>query len=181
MTIPEYLHYWGKAGGARGDEPAWHPLPYHCVDVASVADALLLANPRKLNRLANLLGPPPDNARRLIVSLVALHDIGKVLLDFQAKSPEAWEQATRHVLGEYRTPHPSRHDADGYALGQELDLQHYLQPALNAWHASDFDDLWSAVTGHHGQPANVGGRSIAGLLGGPTRRAAEAFVVGAID
>lgn len=29
-------HYWGKAKPAYPGEPKWHPLVYHCLDVAAV-------------------------------------------------------------------------------------------------------------------------------------------------
>lgn len=31
------LHYWGKADPAYAGEQKWHPLAYHCLDVAAVA------------------------------------------------------------------------------------------------------------------------------------------------
>ena len=58
-----YLQFWGKAGGVRIGEPAWHPNAYHCLDVAASAEALLIASLRKLDMLARLLGTSPDNAR----------------------------------------------------------------------------------------------------------------------
>lgn len=83
-----YLQFWGKAGGGRTGEPAWHPNAYHSLDVAASAEALLLASPRKLELVARLLGTSPVNARRLIVCLIALHDIGKFASNFQKKVPE---------------------------------------------------------------------------------------------
>ena len=61
--IIDYLQFWGKAGGVRIGEPAWHPNAYHCLDVAASAEALLIASLRKLDMLARLLGTSPDNAR----------------------------------------------------------------------------------------------------------------------
>jgi Cas3, HD domain len=63
-----YLRFWGKAGGDQPSEPGWHPVAYHCLDVAAVADLLLFASPRKLARLTGLLGTSADNARRFLVS-----------------------------------------------------------------------------------------------------------------
>ncbi len=31
-----YYKYWGKAKPEAGDGPAYHLLPYHCLDVAAV-------------------------------------------------------------------------------------------------------------------------------------------------
>lgn len=32
--------YWGKAKPDSSGGPAWHPLAYHCLDVAAVADVI---------------------------------------------------------------------------------------------------------------------------------------------
>ncbi|MEQ1714037.1 MAG: HD domain-containing protein, partial [Hyphomicrobium sp.] len=59
--------FWGKAGGAGpGDEPDSHPLAYHSLDVATVADALLSSHPRRLLGIAQLLSASQDAARQLI-------------------------------------------------------------------------------------------------------------------
>jgi len=37
MSKPEgYFRYWGKADPKYQGEPKWHPLVYHCLDVAAV-------------------------------------------------------------------------------------------------------------------------------------------------
>lgn len=33
-----FYRYWGKADPNYSSEPKWHPLVYHCLDVAAVAD-----------------------------------------------------------------------------------------------------------------------------------------------
>ena len=83
--VSTYLEFWGKAGGERPGEPESHPLAYHCLDVAAVADVLLRANPRRLAALSRWLGTTPDRARTFLVTLIALHDIGKFAAPFQAK------------------------------------------------------------------------------------------------
>ena len=163
-----YLNFWGKAGGVIGEEPSWHPVAYHSLDVAAVADALLAANPRKLVVIARLLDTSPENARRLIVCLIALHDVGKFSKHFQAKSPEAWLLSVESILGPCHQPPlgSGRHDADGYDMRDPLALRKLMQPATVEWHNSDFNSLWAAITGHHGQPRNDDSRTtslIAGL------------------
>jgi CRISPR-associated endonuclease/helicase Cas3 len=36
VTLPTYFRYWGKADPKYEAEPKWHPLVYHCLDVAAV-------------------------------------------------------------------------------------------------------------------------------------------------
>lgn len=168
--LPAYLQFWGKAGGQQDGEPGWHPLVYHCLDVAAVADVLLRANPRRLAVMAGLLGVSPDGARTFIVALVALHDIGKFAAPFQAKCAEFYPKCLPHWHGATNV----RHDETGSALRDLLRLQETF--AL-AWSPSDFDDLWHAVTGHHGKPRIVADPP-ANPAGMPpaARDAAQAFV-----
>lgn len=169
------LQFWGKAGGDRPGEPAWHPLPYHSLDVAAAADALLSHNPRKLNVIATLLGTDPQNARRFVVCLVALHDVGKFSVHFQAKCQEAWEQSVRPFLGEWQNPPPSNHSKDGYTMRELLSLRQLMQPATEEWCPTDFNGLWAAISGHHGKPTNDDGLSVTSGVTRPCADAALAF------
>ena len=36
-SLPRYFKYWGKADPKYEGEPVWHPLVYHCLDVAAVS------------------------------------------------------------------------------------------------------------------------------------------------
>ena len=177
MQRNPYLSFWGKAGGVIDDQPLWHPVAYHSLDVAVVADALLAANPRKLGVMARLLGTSTDNARRFLVCLVALHDVGKFSQHFQAKSQEAWLVSVEQSLGPWKIPPTSRHDADGYDLRDPLALRNLFLPSTEEWINGDFNTIWAAITGHHGQPRNDNGRKtslIAGMT--PTcQSAATAF------
>jgi len=154
MPTPDYREFWGKARRAREAEPLWHPVAYHSLDVAAVAEALLVACPRRLEHLALLLGTPPENAKRFTVCLVALHDVGKFSKHFQAKSAEVWPLSAGKLLGPHAIPPPSRHDRDGNALRDHLDLSTLMKPATSGWCATDFATLWNGICGHHGQPAN---------------------------
>lgn len=78
------LRFWGKTN----DRGGWHPLPYHCLDVAAVVDALLRAD-RRLAALVDRLSPlPPDVTRKLLLFFAAVHDVGKFAATFQHKVPE---------------------------------------------------------------------------------------------
>lgn len=168
-----YLSFWGKAGGARDGQPGWHPLPYHCLDVAAVADALLTSNPRKLRAIARLMEATPDQARNILVALISLHDIGKFAETFQAKCESAWP---RDALGDYRRPRGTgRHDALASEIRDILGLRSVFGPAFRYWSASDFDHLWHAVSGHHGSPQYEDPSKICGELPARCEQAAAAF------
>jgi CRISPR-associated endonuclease/helicase Cas3 len=170
---PPFAYFWGKASPVpRQGEPSSHSIVYHSLDVAAVADVLLRRNPRKLLTIARLLDTSPDNARRLLVSLVALHDIGKFSAAFQAKSETAWPA---EVLGPYRAFSTTRHDELGAALRELLGLKALFTPVLGSWSPGDFRDLWYAVAGHHGQPrSDEVGRGAHGMTA-VCREAARAF------
>ncbi|MEQ1651926.1 MAG: CRISPR-associated endonuclease Cas3'', partial [Hyphomicrobium sp.] len=117
---------------------------------------------------------------RVLVLLIALHDVGKFSRHFQAKSEIGWQAA---VLGERKDPPAGvRHDAIGYAmLGNEdaevAQLNGLRDVLAPDWLNSEFAALWAAVTGHHGQPALQPHSTNwhFGLRGG-AREAADGFV-----
>lgn len=150
--MSSYLDFWGKARGSLPGEPATHPAAYHGLDVAAAADALLTANPRILMRFSTLLGTPPENARRCLVALVALHDIGKFSDAFQSMVPEAWPEK---VLGSPPISPASRHHTVvGLDLRERLDLPRLLAPALDArnWGHVALAAIWAGIACHHGKP-----------------------------
>ncbi len=75
--------YWGKALSDDETGPAYHLLPYHCLDVAAVGWILL--NPQKslCLRMAAQLGVEPGWLRDFFVFCLALHDMGKFSRAFQ--------------------------------------------------------------------------------------------------
>lgn len=148
-----YLHFWGKARPAAADGPRWHPVAYHLLDVAAMAEAVLAARPLAEGRLAELFGLTCDETRRLVVALAALHDIGKFAPAFQAKARAYWPA---HVLGEYRDEYAvlRAHTEDGIVLWDER-----LATRLGArlWENADeaLSLLAPAVFGHHGRPVSA--------------------------
>ena len=174
---PDYISaYWGKAQAATSDGQQWHPLAYHCLDVAAVADALLSRSPRKLFRLAEFCRTSPDVLRRALVVMIALHDIGKFSLHFQAKSEAGWQTSAHGPR-----PDPKagiRHDAIGYAMLDTVELDDKLGPYFSD---GIDDELWTAVAGHHGAPATEPHSHWRhGLQKGPDK-AAKAFVADVVE
>ncbi|MFP4258594.1 MAG: CRISPR-associated helicase Cas3' [Desulfovermiculus sp.] len=154
----KYLVYWGKTGNLP-DSPdpgfVYHPLPYHCLDAAAVAqvildrDYLLSERLKELSQIQDLIS--------LVCFFIALHDIGKFSIRFQNLAPEIlkWLQDRESSLPYSSNLHhtrlgfllwqdilaPAFHDARIFELPlSPRKLRRYLNP----WFA--------AVTGHHGRP-----------------------------
>lgn len=151
-----FLQYWGKADEKYLGEPKWHPLAYHCLDVAAVAVAWWNANPTiQRTFLASFNYPDSQQLRAWVVFFVALHDLGKFDVRFQLKAPNALAAAWRPL--EPRDHGLSKKDIakfdHGWA-GMAWANQEYQQ-----WGKCNDADrtIWeqwqpwlAAVTGHHG-------------------------------
>ena len=53
------FRYWGKADPSHPGEPKWHPLVYHCLDVAAVGVEYLARAPALRRLLVDILGGKP--------------------------------------------------------------------------------------------------------------------------
>lgn len=166
MSVPPFLTYWGKAQADIGTPyPATHPAAYHCLDVAACVGAVLDARPRALARAGALLGVDDAAAvRRLLVSLAALHDLGKFAPTFQAKASEHWPAR----LGTFDPARiaPGRHTDDGYALWQGP-LARVVTERLWPGAKPALGVLAIAVFGHHGSPVGAGTLRLAEHRFGP--------------
>lgn len=154
MSLPvEVLSFWGKARPATGAASPYHPAAYHLLDVAASAEAILAARPIARARAGRLLGIQPDDACRLLVALIALHDLGKFAPAFQVKAPEHWPPS----LGtcDPSRVRPGRHTDDGYALWRGA-LEAVVRPRLWPLGQGALDALAPAIFGHHGRPVSGG-------------------------
>lgn len=150
---PDFLFFWGKAQPRSDAHSQWHPTAYHMLDVAASAEAILDARPLALQRGARLLGVAPADCRRLLVPLIALHDIGKFAPAFQMKAPLHWPSTLGvcnpgRILG-------GRHTDDGYVLWHWKLARTVIE---RVWPGAPqtLRVLAPAIFGHHGEP--VGGR-----------------------
>ena len=62
------LHFWGKARPNDPAGPRWHPLVFHCLDVAAVGEALIERHDGLARSLSGLLELPRDDMARLLAS-----------------------------------------------------------------------------------------------------------------
>lgn len=129
---------WAKSGEHMG-----HGLLTHLLDVAAVAERLLLREPSAgLDWARQSLRMPDGDAVRTLATLAGLHDLGKALPGFQAKWPDGAAAAAAAGLPiTDRLRMWDRHDLASARLLTEM---------LHT-HASDrAGALAEAVAAHHG-------------------------------
>jgi CRISPR-associated endonuclease/helicase Cas3 len=147
---------------AKFQDGQTHRLTWHALDVATVLEEGLERKPALIEQCAKLLEMSPADTRAMLLSLAALHDVGKVIASFQALVPEAMKavgHAARPTLPYRRRTHG--HDIAGWALLSALrdaqlngELARILPPdCLAPGSERAFTTLVSAFTGHHGHPS----------------------------
>lgn len=156
--MEQLYRYWGKADANYAGEPKWHPLVYHCLDVAAVAAIWWDENPALRAKFRSAFSSSLDELPRLrawVLFFVALHDLGKLDVRFQLKAPEAMAAAWRSLkqgrdheipLMEIRR---FDHGHAGMAWAKK-EISAWLKPdeAVSAWPL--WENWLAAVTGHHG-------------------------------
>lgn len=147
-SLPGYLRYWGKARPNTDAQVAWHPLAYHCLDVAAVAAEILRNRPTVLGVGARLLGLAEDEALDLVPALVALHDVGKCANTFQHLVPELAGHVERRA-----GVAPVLHTSAGLALWR-FGIARHVCDGRGWGDPYDIDVLAEAVFGHHGRPVS---------------------------
>ena len=155
------MQYWGKAD--RSNPLLYHPLPYHCLDVAACGSTLLQARPAWLRILSKVSGLTEQDLKPWITFLLAIHDIGKFSDSFQKAVPELFGklQGRKSYSGS-----SERHDVLGFYFCRYKFpgwvLKKYPKILMDATTLRDHMQPWlAAVTGHHGHPPS----SV--TLGGP--------------
>ncbi len=84
----ELKNLWAKVD--KNDDTRWHPLMLHLIDVAAVAEAVLMREPESTRMMmAACLGMRWEAALPWLLLLIACHDLGKACPGFQCKWPKA--------------------------------------------------------------------------------------------
>lgn len=172
----DFLRFWGKAGD---DERAgWHPVAYHCLDVAACVDRILTVRPFARGQAARLFGAPPSDVVAFLTTLAAIHDIGKFATCFQAKRLDLWPSLLGPVPTDIARTY---HTRDGFCLW-ERSLKEKMGPAVWAGDPYLLSYVVQAVMGHHGRPVAIDPqRDVLSAIYKPGgRAAAEAFASAAI-
>jgi len=144
MINKKYYRYWGKADVI--DRNCYHPVVYHCLDVAAVG--MGLAKRLGLSRhFAERLVGEEQEILRYIAFLCAIHDVGKFSDGFQNQRPDLV-----HVLRgiSLKAAYQEKHWSSGYRFLCENAGRIFDGDALTI---CDFLGSWfSASSGHHGRP-----------------------------
>lgn len=142
---PFVINFWGKADPHYPDEPKWHPLAYHCLDVAACGQELLRQQPAWLENLSRLARVDARILEPWLIFLLAVHDLGKFSNGFQSLPKNPFGHTSQ-------VAYDVRHDSLGYALAMEY-LPKWLGVPELEQRGGGLLRLWAAaVTGHHGRP-----------------------------
>jgi CRISPR-associated endonuclease/helicase Cas3 len=152
MNLNDLLLFWAKSEES-GQEPAFHPILYHLIDVAAAAEAILEMEGGRIKGFAEHLHVDAAALSTVMIRLIALHDIGKFSRAFQAKRPDLWPSPLGTI--EPRAPDIPHTDI-GFQLltDDDFDIYPLLAAMFPAWRKSLVMRLVAAAAGHHGEPAD---------------------------
>lgn len=153
-----WLSVWAKTGRDRMDPAVvthWLPLHQHLGDAAAVAGRLvdLWVSPRVLAFLADAVGGDAADARRLVVWLAAVHDVGKASPAFAVQNVGLAAAMREHGLF---ADHRLQDDPDRSRVRHEMvgqrDVRVWLADELGFEYRGAAAQLACVVGGHHGVP-----------------------------
>jgi len=176
-AIRDFMQFWGKAQSLEPSSVSWHPLAWHSLDVAAVAEILLEREGAVAVELATRAAADVAAAGRFLICLTALHDIGKFSLGFQAKVPSCFPSSLTFPA----TPKIGDHPAIGHRMLGESEfapLWDRLAPNLGE---TARGILAGAVAGHHGRPAVPLTNWVADEIGRKAIAAARVFFADVVD
>ncbi|MCI5166417.1 MAG: CRISPR-associated endonuclease Cas3'', partial [Candidatus Electrothrix sp. GM3_4] len=181
MSDKLYFKYWAKADrNEKAENPSFHLLPYHCLDVAAVGKVLLNRNKPLLDFFVENAGLDETTFVGTTLYFLALHDIGKFSDAFQGLR----EDLLHRLQGTTKSkPYDLRHDSLGFLLWQEHLEKQFCSAHLpdqddqeSVWDWQDFFEIWAlAFTGHHGQPPKGSDRPVSRWFLSENIQAAEEF------
>ncbi|EMA4768989.1 CRISPR-associated helicase/endonuclease Cas3 [Cronobacter sakazakii] len=154
--------YWGKSSFYSEKELDYHLLPYHCLDVAAVADVWWesSASLRKAFYLNNK--SREQEIKAWVLFFLALHDYGKFDFRFQNKVPDLWRKLASGYKDDYpvqiKTFREYNHGSAGLALFYRdycddkvvtvTDRSQFAVKKANPYQS--WLPWMETVTGHHG-------------------------------
>lgn len=160
LCLRDYYNYLGKYN-KKDEIKTYHLLPYHSLDVAAVAEALLLANQPFTQDLSQLLEIPEQELITLLCFFIALHDLGKFASAFQLLFPDIAQSLLQPATGvKAYDAKTAKHDRLGYYFWEKAE-ENILQ-ALTGVEGVEEDAAYKSLEifalfsfGHHGEPINT--------------------------
>ncbi len=140
MIQATYYCYWGKAqkdSQENDDTPKYHLLPYHCLDVAAVADVWWQNSHSLRQQFMGITGLDEEQTHAWLRFFIALHDYGKFDLRFQRKAKKAWE-----IVNPELSAIPTQ-------LNELAIRNYYHGPAGLYWFYQDFQERFSSGDGYY--------------------------------
>ena len=166
--------YWGKTRSDNETDPAYHLLPYHCLDVAAVGSILLNPEESLCLRIAAQLEVEPGWLRDFFVFCLALHDMGKFSRAFQGLKTDLSPDL---VKANPRMRYTERHDTLGFWLWRDkLSTQFEKLLSGNGEWLNKIKPWMEIVTGHHVMPPKKSGGRIPDFFEQEDEEAACHFV-----
>jgi len=174
--MKQFFRYWGKTDDAGG----YHLLPYHCLDVAAVSNALFTANPDLLNVIAKKLEITAEECRLLLLFFLTLHDLGKFSTSFQNLKPELLKHLQQLESNKQYT---KRHDSLGYFCWNKHIRKNFVARFSGEMRTKEKRQLefWFSLwgkwsTGHHGMPPEEECREILNYFRQEDLEAVDEFI-----
>ncbi len=148
MTEKLYYKYWGKASSDNDSGASYHLLPYHCLDVAAVADQWWLHSSSLRRQFTQAMQVETEGqAYSWVLFFVALHDLGKLDIRFQWKAKETAIELQPDLLENIRQVNTGYYHGDaGYAWF----LYESKSYGFNSSIAAQASEWMIQVAGHHG-------------------------------
>jgi len=158
--------YWAKTDTSDKNCSDYHLLPYHCLDVAAVGQALLSRHQSLSQFFAVNLGLDFNTFNSWVTYFLSLHDLGKFSESFQGLQERIF---TLLQQKKRKKEYDVRHDSLGFILWRDKILNNFCSFLLDSneerlmdidyW--MDFLEVWArSFMGHHGQPPKYNNRPI---------------------
>lgn len=145
-----YLSFWGKAQPHENAGSQWHPVAWHGLDVAAAFAELLAVWPQQREALAEAFEKNDSSVLPALLTLVAIHDIGKFARGFQAKAPSCYPAC----LGAWPPQAHADHADAGLALVESEPFVERARSIFGAHNDCERFCLLHPALGHHGRPVS---------------------------
>jgi len=131
---------------------AYHLLPYHCLDVAAVADQWWKNSPalRQQFRQSTQL-ETEEKFYAWLIFFICLHDLGKLDIRFQMKSPEAIRQLKSEIYSLIKAKYDFKTQYDHGSNGYGWFEQEVSDYGFDCTGENEAMDWMQQVAGHHGR------------------------------